>query len=162
MSQRQSPFLRIVFIRAALIGPAATAIGVIGISRIVHSAWILPLGSLLGGLLTTLVLLLGPWGTQLRPALRITAQRGSRSEAVVTFVAASLLLGIVCYLQGTQYKHASCVQQANCTVDELFSLTIAALGETFWALMCALLAVGVWYRLRHPVNRERLDENRQA
>jgi hypothetical protein len=141
------------FLRAALIGPAATAICINIIARIVRSAWVLPLGCLLGGVLTTLVLLGGPWGTWLKPALRITAQRGSRSEAVATFLAASLLFGIIGYLQGTQYKQVSCVKQPNCTADEIFSLTVLALGETFWALLWALLAVRVWYRLHPPVAR---------
>lgn len=148
MSQIPSAFLR-----AALIGPFATAICIVGISHIIHSAWVLPLGSLLGGLLTTLVLLWGPWRTQLRSALRITAQRTSRSSTIATLLAGSVLVGIIYYLQGTQYKHASCVQQANCTADDLFSLAMAALGETFLALLCVLSAVQVWYRLRPPIVR---------
>ena len=136
-----------------LIGPSASAICIVGISRFVHSAWVLPLGSLLGGLLTTLVLLWGPWGKRLRPALHITAQRGSHGEAIATFLAGSLLIGIIFYLEGTQYKHASCVQQANCTGDDLFDLMVAALVETFWAFVCVVLAVGLWYRLRYRADK---------
>ena len=158
MSLVPSNSLRTAAIRAMLIGPAATAIGINGIAHIVHSAWVLPLGSLVGGLLTTLVLLWGPWGARLRPVLRVAAQRTSRSASVTTFVVGTLLFGIICFLQGTQYKHASCVQQANCTAYDIFSLTVFALFLTFWAFLCAMLATQVWYRLRPPIMRREEQE----
>lgn len=158
MSQDPFIFLRTASLRAMLVGPVATTIGINAVARVVHSAWILPLGSLLGGVLTTLVLLGGPWGARLRPVLHVTAQRTSRGGSVATFAAATILFGIIGFLQGTQYKHPSCVQQANCTPYDIFSLTVFALFLTFWAFTCAMLATQVWYRLRPPITRREESE----
>lgn len=138
------------FIRAALLGVLGTAGAIDLVSVIVRSSWVLPLGSLLGALVTITMLLWGPWKISAREAIRGIGQDMSRGGAVISFALGGLLVCVFSFLTGTLEIRGICTRQANCGPDDWFNLTVFGLFFTFLALSWLFVALTAWERLHRP------------
>lgn len=136
------------FIWVALLGVVATTVGIDVLSVLLHSSWIVPLGILLGAVLTLIVLLLGPWKTALWEAVRGTAQEFSRGEAAWSFVSSGIPVGFLGYFLGTREMGDICAQQVSCSVGVLFGLTVLGLFLSFLTLSWLFVGLLAWERLR--------------
>ena len=136
------------FIRAALAGIVVTASAIITLSALLHSSWIVPLGSLVGALLSLAVAFWGPWKPPLREAVHEIGQQAPRGETIFGAVSGALLLAFLTIVMGTHTIGGICVQQAKCNAGELLNLTPLALFLPFFILTWLFTTLLAWEQLR--------------
>ena len=119
------------FMRAALASIVVTAAAIDALSALLHSSWVLPLGSLAGALISLGIVFWGPWKPSLREVVRKIGQDAASGETIFIAVSGALLLGFLTIHMGTHRIGGICVQPASCDAGELLNLTPFALFLPF-------------------------------
>ncbi len=146
MSHASPPSLR----RTSLIGMAATAVAIDGLSVVLRSPLLLPLGSLTGALLTMIFLRWGPQKAITRGAIHGVGQEIPRGPVIITFAGGGILLGALYYHLSAYPLGNICAQQTTCSMGDLLSLTMLGFFLTFFAWGWLISPLVLWEQVRRP------------